>query len=138
MTAAFETKKLTLLEGSVGRAVVSKSRGPWFESSHQQKFMRNIYCQLCWKDENKEKEAGNGAFSITIVTCVTLWRSKYFSQNFDVWHLMIWHFDQFSLFIINKSVLHTVNFFWFGNVFMSSVAKIVLQNIVIFLDPQTA
>ena len=31
-----------------------------FESSHQQKFMLNIYCQLYWKDENKEKDAENG------------------------------------------------------------------------------
>ena len=46
--------------GSVGRAVASNSRGPRFESSHQQKFISNIYCQLYWKDENKEKEAGNG------------------------------------------------------------------------------
>jgi len=32
--------------GSVGRAVASNSRGPRFESSHQQKFILNIYCQL--------------------------------------------------------------------------------------------
>ena len=48
--------------GSVGRAVDSDSKGPWFESSHQQKFILKIYCQLYWKDENKEKEAGNGPF----------------------------------------------------------------------------
>ena len=48
--------------GSVGRAVASDSRGPWFESSHRQKFILNIYCQLYWKDENKEKEARNGPF----------------------------------------------------------------------------
>ena len=41
--------------GSVGRAVVSDSRGPRFESSHQQKIILNIYCQLYSKDENKEK-----------------------------------------------------------------------------------
>ena len=40
--------------GSVGRAVASDSRGPLFKSSHWQK--------LCWKDENKEKEAGIGPF----------------------------------------------------------------------------
>ena len=32
--------------GSVGRAVVSNSRGPQLESNHQQKFIPNIYCQL--------------------------------------------------------------------------------------------
>ena len=46
--------------GSVGRAVASNSRGPRFESSHREKFILNIYCQLYLKDENKEKEAGNG------------------------------------------------------------------------------
>ena len=41
--------------GSVARVVASDSRGPWFESSHRQKIILNIYCQLYWKDENKEK-----------------------------------------------------------------------------------
>ena len=48
--------------GSVGWAVASNSRGPSFESSHCQKFILNIYCQMYWKDENKEKEAWNGPF----------------------------------------------------------------------------
>ena len=39
--------------GSVGRVVSSDSRGPQFESSHWQKFILNIYCQLYRKDENK-------------------------------------------------------------------------------------
>ena len=43
-------------------AVATNSRGPRFESSHQQKFILNIYCQLYSKDENKEKEAWNGPF----------------------------------------------------------------------------
>ena len=47
---------------SVGRAVDSNSWGPQFESRHQQKFILNIYFQLYWKDENKEKEAANGPF----------------------------------------------------------------------------
>ena len=46
--------------GSVGIAVASDSRGLRFESIHRQKFTLNIYCQLYWKDENKEKEAVNG------------------------------------------------------------------------------
>ena len=41
--------------GSVGRAVASYSRGPRLESSHRQKFILNIYCQLYWKYENREK-----------------------------------------------------------------------------------
>ena len=50
--------------GSVGRAVTSDIRGPRFESSHQQTFIRHlfVYWQLYWKDENKEKEARNGPF----------------------------------------------------------------------------
>ena len=48
--------------GSVGIAVASNSRGPWFESSHRQKIIINIYSQLYWKDENKEKETENGPF----------------------------------------------------------------------------
>ena len=48
--------------GSVGRLVTSNSRGPQFESSHRQKIILNIHCQLYWKDENKEKEAGNDPF----------------------------------------------------------------------------
>jgi len=45
---------------SVGKVVASDSRGPQFESSHRQKFIMNIDCQLYWKDENKEKESENG------------------------------------------------------------------------------
>ena len=52
--------------GLVGRAVASFTRGPRFESSHRQK---NVYilnnCLLSTvyrKDENNEKEAGNGPF----------------------------------------------------------------------------
>ena len=49
--------------GAVGRAVASNSRGPRFESSHRQ-ILLNIYLLLTVsrKDENKEKEAGNGTF----------------------------------------------------------------------------
>ena len=49
--------------GAVGRAVASDTRGPGFESSHRQ-LLLNIYLLLtvCRKDENKEKEAGNGPF----------------------------------------------------------------------------
>ena len=51
---------------SVGRAVASDTRGPWFKSSHRQKLMYILnICLLStvyWKDENNEKEAGNGPF----------------------------------------------------------------------------
>ena len=54
--------------GSVGRAVASNTRGPRFESSHQQKFIFKLNIWLLstvyWKDKNKEKEkeAGYGPF----------------------------------------------------------------------------
>ena len=48
--------------GSDGRAVASNSRGPRFKSSHRQNLYKTFYCQLYWKDENKEKEAANGTF----------------------------------------------------------------------------
>ena len=49
--------------GAVGRAVTSETRGSGFESSHRQ-LLLNIYLLLtvCRKDENKEKEVGNGPF----------------------------------------------------------------------------
>ena len=52
--------------GSVGRPVASDTKGPRFESNHWQIFILNIYCQLYWKDENKEKEAANGQFLMTL------------------------------------------------------------------------
>ena len=43
--------------GSVGRAVASDTRDPWFVSRHQQNFTYQLYNR---KDKNTEKEAGNG------------------------------------------------------------------------------
>ena len=40
---------------------MSDSRGPLFESNHQQNYTMNIVIVNCCKYENK-KEAGNGAF----------------------------------------------------------------------------
>ena len=49
--------------GSVGRAVASDTRDLWFKSRHLQNFIYQIIYQLFnRKDENKEKEAGNGPF----------------------------------------------------------------------------
>ena len=72
--------------GSVGRAVTFNSRGPRCESSHWQKIILNIYCQLYWKDENKEKEAWNGPFkdnnfvskTLTLCRVFQLRRFSYF------------------------------------------------------------
>ena len=41
---------------SVGRADTSDTRDQWFESSHQQNFINQLYNR---KDENKDEEAGN-------------------------------------------------------------------------------
>ena len=59
---------------SVGIAVASDARGPRFESRHRQKLILNVYCQLYWKDENKEKEAAicpfkNTCFLMDSITC---------------------------------------------------------------------
>ena len=59
----FKVKQLGSGRGSVGREVASNSRGLQFESSQRQNlYWTFIYCQLFWKDENKEKEAENGPF----------------------------------------------------------------------------
>ena len=50
--------------GLGGRTVASDSRGPRFKSSHWQKFIMNIYCQLYEKTKIK-KEAGNSPFCET-------------------------------------------------------------------------
>ena len=55
----------------LGRAVASDTRGLQFESSHRQKFINieHLYSVNCvLKDENKEKEAGNGPFKKDIGT----------------------------------------------------------------------
>ena len=41
--------------GSVGRGVASATRGTWFESSHRQNFIANIFTVQCRKDKNKQK-----------------------------------------------------------------------------------
>ena len=48
--------------GSVGREVSSNVRGTQFESNHCKHVFMNIFTVNCWKDENKEKEVGNGPF----------------------------------------------------------------------------
>ena len=70
--------------GSVGRAVASDTRGPRFEYSHQQLLFNQYFLwTLCRKDENKEKEDGNGPFKKLNVTCVT-------HANFVVWNTLFW------------------------------------------------
>ena len=54
--------------GSVGRAVASDTRGPRYESSHRQKiiYIEHLFTfKWVLKDENKEKEAGNGPSNLT-------------------------------------------------------------------------
>ena len=68
--------------GSVGRAVASDTRGPRFESRHWQNLYWIVHCQLYWKDENKEKEAGNGP------------SKNIFSRNrlrMQHWSTRVWH-----------------------------------------------
>ena len=57
--------------GSVGRAVASNTRSPWFESSHQQIFIQNsclpIVVNYIEKTQIKKKEAVNGLFKKEIL-----------------------------------------------------------------------
>ena len=58
-------KKLGSSCGSIGKAVASDSSGQQFESSNWQNlYWPFVYCQLYWKDENKEKESGPTFFTI--------------------------------------------------------------------------
>ena len=81
--------------GSVGRAVASDSRGPRFESSHRQKFILNIYCQLSWKDENKEKEAGNGPFKKKSSFLVSMLKNFFVGYSLKQWTI-IWTVCRYS------------------------------------------
>ena len=95
--------------GSVGRAVASDTRGPRFESSHRQKIILNIYCQLYWKDENKEKEAGNGPFKKNKNDYSNLWW-----QNRPYCYLHHSHWPWKHKISIKGSVLHRIkNFIWY-------------------------
>ena len=42
--------------GSVGRAVTFDPRGPWFESSHWQKIIVNIFTVNCFEKTKKRKK----------------------------------------------------------------------------------
>ena len=55
--------------GSVGRAVASKTRGPWFKSSQWHKFIQNMFYLPTYlllavgKMKIKKKEAGNSSIA---------------------------------------------------------------------------
>ena len=46
-----------------------------------------VCCQLYWKDENKEKEAGNGPFfkKIQPIAELKIWRAQFFTAIFVCW-----------------------------------------------------
>ena len=48
--------------GSVGREIASNFRSPRFESSHRQKIILNIYCQLFEKAKIKKNRPGMARF----------------------------------------------------------------------------
>ena len=60
-----DSRNLVSAKGS-GRAVASDARGLWFESSHRQTFIKDIYLFTVNCNETmiikKEKEAWNGPF----------------------------------------------------------------------------
>ena len=67
------------------KAVASDSRGLRFESSHQQKFMLYIFCQLYWKDKKKRKKRLGIAHFYNTATVKAPWfRIKLIVEiNFD-------------------------------------------------------
>ena len=59
--------------GSVGWAVASNTLGPRFDSKSSAKFiLSNAYCQLYWKDENKEKR-GRECDNLKSIIMMTKW-----------------------------------------------------------------
>ena len=60
---------------SVGIVVDSDNCGTRFESNHW-RILKNIYCQLRWKDENKEKEARNGPLKNVDLLLFWTWHSS--------------------------------------------------------------
>ena len=76
--------------GAVGKAVASNIKGPGFESSHRQ-LLLNIFLLLtvCGKDENKEKEAGNGPFkkrkTTNTRTYGLIWLSTYIKVKYPTY-----------------------------------------------------
>ena len=108
---------------SVGRAVTYNTRGPRSESSHRQKlYWTFVYCELYWKDENKEKETGNGPFLkknnlerqqffFTILECVVNC-----ARN-DAWSLFHWTAcwpNQYFAYFGQHKVLVNLNRMQFG------------------------
>ena len=74
---------------SVGRAVASDTRGPWFESSHRQKFIYTLnICLLStvhWKNENKEKWPGMALFK----NCIDVWKGRKSKKYVKVCQIII-------------------------------------------------
>ena len=72
--------------GSVGRAVASETRGPQSVriQSSANFYIGDlfVYCQLYWKDGNKDKEAGNGPFKLKRVNKAVLNQLKAFRLKF--------------------------------------------------------
>ena len=91
--------------GSVGRAVTSGPRGPRLESSHRQKIVLNIYCQLY--KENKQKEAGIGPF-LKKTSCNVFFSVANENQDKD-WHERAMQ----NLMIIFTNDLTRKNFYFF-------------------------
>ena len=85
--------------GSVGRAVASDTRGPWFEFSHQQKinfYWTFVYCQLCIeKTKIKKKRPGLVHFFKNIL-------QQWCIKNDEI---MNWPFIC-ELFLIKKTIIN--------------------------------
>ena len=99
--------------GSIGKAVASDTRGMRFETSHcQNLYWTLVFCQMYWKDENKEKrgrEWPNNFLQKSIdlikldhlrplvqrsevnqLNGVSAFRSRLFSLDLEGWPLGCW------------------------------------------------
>ena len=65
--------------GSVDWAVVSKSRGLLFDSSHWKKYIRNMFIVNCWQDKNKEKWGREWLF-----LKISCWKSAFPQTHWSV------------------------------------------------------
>ena len=101
MGLQFSKKLLGSGWGSVGRVVVSDTRGPWFKSSHQRNFSNeHIYC---WKKRKQRKErpgmaqlknigkyfcSGNILLFVILYKKV-IWTRSQLATNFIQFYLML-------------------------------------------------
>ena len=103
--------KLGCCYGSVGRAVASDSRGLQFKSIHWQISKEHLfYCQVYWKETNKEKEAKNGPFkNFKLENKSRSIRMRPYIAGIKWQILMKLWSPQFSVNLIRNSIAHFIS-----------------------------